>query len=157
MVGGMATELFTEYHVNLRTILGDFGREGVYKYKAESLTGALMSVVQMGLGPKGVAVSGDKTGLDPAPSSADARGYLVIQAAISILSGGIPVSIKTRALQTRVDPLERMTSLDGLRRLLKRIETTGDPHGTGGSRCFGVWQDFENEVVRSANDPEQVY
>lgn len=152
----MATTLFSEYRVNVRTALGDFGRGGIFKYKDESVDGALRSVVEMGLGPKGAAVSADKTGLDPAPATADARGYLVLQTALFMLGGGIPVSVKTRAVQTRVDGLERMTSLDALKRMLKRIETTGDPHGTGGSRCFGVWRDLENELERASADPEQV-
>ncbi len=152
----MAKMLFGEFHNNLRTVLGDFGRGGIFKFKDESLTGALRSVVEMGLGPDGVTVSSDFLGLEPGPTSADARGYLIIQAAITMLGGGIPVSIKTRAVQTRVDPLERMTSLDALRRMLKKIEKEGDPHGKGGSRCFGVWRDLENELSRSANDPERV-
>lgn len=153
----MPTTPFNEYRNNVRTALGDFGRSGIFKYKDESVDGAVQSVVEMGLGPKGVAVDAGKTGLDPAPSTADARGYLILQTALFMLGGGIPVSVKTRAVATRVDGLERMTSLDALRRLLKRIEMTGDPHGTGGSRCFGVWRDLENELERASADPGQVF
>ncbi len=143
---GMAEALFSEYRTNLRTTLGDFGREGVFRFKNESLDAAIQSVVEMGMGPRGVAVNAGKTGLNPAPDSVDARGYLVLRAAMLMLGGGIPVSIKTRALQTRVDSLERVTSLDALRRLIQKLEREGDPHGSGGSRCFGIWQDFENEL-----------
>lgn len=146
---------FAEYYINMRMALGDLGSGGVTKFRNESLDGALMSVVEMGIGPRGVAVNDAKTGFDPAPSTPDARGYLIFQAALFMVGGQRPVSIKTRALQTRIDPLERMSTIDYLRRQIQKLEKSGDPHGTGGAKCFGVWADLENELVRETT-PEQV-
>lgn len=151
----LRVKLLSEYYTNLRMALNDLGTGNVYKFRNESLDGALISVVEMGVGPKGVAVNSQKTGFDPEPQTPDARGYLVFQAALFMVGGMRPVSIKTRAMQTRIDPLERMTTIDYLRRQIQRLEKNGDPHGTGGARCFGVWSDLENELVR-ATTPEQV-
>ena len=134
--------------------LSDTGANGIYKYKNESLDGAIVSVVEMGNGPKGVTVAAGKTALEPAPATPDARGYLIFQAALLLVGGMIPVSIKTRALQTRIDGLERMTTIDYLRRQIQRLEKYGDPHGTGGGKCFGVWTDLENALERTT-EPEQ--
>jgi len=139
----------TAFYVNLRMALADMGRSGVYRYKDESLAGALVSVVQMGLGPKGVEVAVSGTALDPAPETPDARGYLIFQAALLLVGGQQPFSLKTRALQTRIDPMERILTVEHLRRQIQRLETHGDPHGNGGSSCFGVWSDLENALERT--------
>lgn len=152
--GGVSTP-FSEFHTNLRMALADMGGNGIYKYKQQALTDALLSIVQMGVGPKGMEVTPDKQGLVAAPASPDARGYLVFKAALLLVGGMLPVGIKTRAVQTRVDSIERMTTIDTLRRWIKDLETRGDPHGTGGSKCFGVWSDLENELTR-ITVPEQV-
>ena len=151
----MSATLFSEYHVNMRSALADFGTGGVYAWKDESLNGALITVVQTGFGPAGVAVNVAKTGFDPAPATPDARGYLIFQAALLLIGGQVPVGFKTRALQVRVDPLERTLTVDYLRRQIRRLETQGDPHGTGNSACFGVWADLENELSR-ATEPERL-
>jgi hypothetical protein len=146
----------SEYHVNLRMALSDMGANGIYKYKNEALNGALQSVVEMGKGPKGVVLTNDKTAFDPAPATPDARGFLVFNAALLLVGGMIPVSIRTRAMQTRVDSIERMTTIDYLRRQILALETSGDPHGTGGSRCFGVWNDLENALDRTTEPVREV-
>lgn len=151
----LGVKAFSEYHDNLRLALNDLGTGGVYKFRDESLSGALMSVVEMGMGPRGVAVNSGKTGFDPEPATPDARGYLVFQAALFMVGGMRPVSIKTRAMQTRIDPIERQTTIDYLRRQIQRLEKHGDPHRSGGASCFGVWADLENELKRETT-PERV-
>jgi hypothetical protein len=138
--------LITSLYTNLRAVLGDQGSNGVYQWKDEVLSGALLSVVQLGMGPAGVAVSVDGLSLDPAPASPDARGYLVIQAALSLIGGNTPVSFKSRGLNVMIRPEERITTIEHYRRLLAKLEKDGDPHGTGGVSLFGIWQDFENAV-----------
>ena len=86
--------LFSEYHVNMRSALADFGTGGVYVWKDESLNGALITVAQTGFGPAGVAVDVAKTGFDPAPATPDARGYLIFQAALLLIGGQVPVGSK---------------------------------------------------------------
>lgn len=136
--------------------MSDHGNNGVYKWKDESLEGAISAVVQMGMGPKGVLVDPENyLYLDPAPATPDARGYLVFQAALMLIGGQQPISIKTRAFQTRIDPMERMLTVEYLRRQIQRLETQGDPHGEGGSACFGVWQDLEN-VLERTEEPERL-
>ena len=152
---GVSTNL-SDYYVNLRMALSDQGVGGVYAWKDESLSGALRSVVEMGLGPKGVSMATGKPALDPAPQTPDARGYLIFQAALLLMGGRNMVSFKTRAMQARVDPAERLLTVDHLRRQIRRLETQGDPHGTGGAVCFAVWSDLENEIERSAGTPERV-
>lgn len=144
--------LLAEFRENLRMALSDPGTTGVYAYQDEQLDGALRTIVQLGKGPAGVAIKeGDSTSLDPAPSTPDARGYLVFQAALLIIGGMIPSSFKTRAVSVMISPFERQATIDHLRRQVQQLETTGDPHGTGGSACFGIWQDFENALCRRTN------
>ena len=145
----------SEYHQNMRSALADFGTGGVFAWKDESINGALVTVVQTGLGPAGVAVNSTNTMLDPAPATPDARGFLIFQAALLLIGGQVPISFKTRALQVRVDPLERTLTVDYLRRQIRRLETQGDPHGSGRPACFGVWSDLENELTR-ATEPERI-
>jgi len=145
----MAEMLLATFHGNLRTALADQGSGGVYAWKDEVLDGALLSVMQMGLGPAGVVVNDDEDGFDPGPASADARGLLVLQAALLLMGGQLPVGFKTRALSVMIRETERMETIAHLRRLIQRLEQNGDPHGTGtGGACFGVWQDLENELWR---------
>jgi hypothetical protein len=146
--------LLSEYRPNLRSALTDHGMNGVYKWRDESLDSAIKAIVQMGLGPKGVLLNAGGTHLDPEPATPDARGYLVFQAALMLIGGQQPISIKTRALQTRIDPMERALTVEHLRRQIHRLETQGDPHGDGGSACFGVWADLENALERTTQ-PEQ--
>jgi hypothetical protein len=146
----------SEYFKNLRAALADTGHGGIYRYKDQSLQDALVTTVQLGMGPKGVAVNDDGTHFDPGPATPDARGWLVFQTALIMVGGAVPVGFKTRALQVRVDGMERMTTVDYLRRQIKRLETSGDPHGDGGSSCFGIWQDLENELERVTAEPERV-
>lgn len=145
----------SDFRANLRSALTDHGSNGVYKWRDESLDQAIVAVVQMGLGPKGVAVAAGLANLNPGPATPDARGYLVFQAALMLIGGQQPISIKTRAFQTRIDPIERQTTIDYLRRMIHRLESQGDPHGEGGSACFGVWQDLEN-VLERTEEPERI-
>ena len=145
----------SEYHRNLRAALADFGTGGVYMWKDESLDGALLTVVQTGLGPAGVVVDSSLTGFSVAPATPDARGYLVFQSALLLVGGQTPVSFKTRAMAVNVNPVERAQTIDYLRRMIWRLENEGDPHGTGVASCFGVWTDLENALARSA-DPVRV-
>ncbi len=147
--------LLTVYYKNMRTALADQGSGGVFAWKDEVISSALVSTVQMGFGPRGVAVAEDGLSLDPAPSTPDARGYLVMQATLMLIGGLMPVSWKTRAMQVRVDPGERALTVDYLRRQVQRLERDGDPHGDGASACFGVWSDMENALDRTT-EPERV-
>ena len=147
--------LLTEYYGNLRTALADEGTGGVYAWKDEVIASALMSTVQMGCGPRGVVVTSNLLGFDPGPATPDARGYLIFQAALLLMGGRIMASWKTRAMQVRIDPGERTLTVDYLRRQIQRLEKHGDPHGDGGSACFGVWSDLENALTRKT-DPERV-
>lgn len=142
----------SDLRANLRAALVDHGNNGVYRFRDESLDSAVKSVVEMGLGPRGVSVS--EANLDPAPATPDARGYLVFQAALLMVGGQQPASLKTRAFQTRIDPMERQTTIEYLRRQVHRLEMDGDPHGDGGASCFGVWQDLENALERTV-EPER--
>jgi hypothetical protein len=146
----------SEYHENMRAALADPGTLGVYAYQDAQLDGAMRTVIQTGLGPRGAAVKvGDPAVLDPAPASLDARGYLVFQAALLLIGGQIPVGFRTRAMSVLVSPFERQATLDHLRRQIQKLEKNGDPHGTGGSSCFGIWQDMENALA-PATTPERV-
>lgn len=138
--------LIADLHTNLRAVLGDQGSNGVFQWKDEVLSGALLSVVQLGMGPAGVSAGDDGLSLDPAPTTPDARGFLVVQAALALMGGNTPVSFKSRGLNVMIRPEERMTTIEHYRRLLVKLETQGDPHGTGGTSLFGIWQDFENAV-----------
>lgn len=140
----------SDFYVNMRTALADLGTGGVYQWKNENLDGALLSVVDLGIGPQKVVVNTDRTGFDPGPDTPDARGYLVFQAALLLLGGMIPMGVRTRAFSATVYPAERTLTLDHLRRLIRRIETEGDPHGNGGKACFGVWEDLENTLSRTS-------
>lgn len=151
----MSAILVSEYYGNLRSALADFGTGGVFMWKDESLAGALQTVVQTGFGPRLVTLNEAKTHFDPAPDTPDARGYLVFQAALLLIGGQVPMGFKTRALQVRIDPLERTLTVDYLRRQIRRLEAQGDPHGTGGSACFGIWMDMENALDRTT-DPERL-
>lgn len=144
--------LLSDYFVNLRTVLADPGTEGVYAWANEQLSGSLLTVMQTGLGPKTMAISGDKTKIviETAAENYDARGYLVFQAALLILGGQILFSHRTRALTINHHPEERAMTLDHIRRQIKRLESSGDPHGTGGSACFGIWQDYQNALCPRA-------
>ena len=153
-VWGVSTQL-SEYFGNLRTALADQGTGGVYAWKDEVLSSALKTTVQTGFGPRGLELAEGGHALTTAPATPDARGYLVFQAAYMLMGGQLPVSFKTRALQVRVDPLERAQTLDYLRRQIKRLESEGDPHGDGGTACFGVWQDLENALERTT-EPERI-
>lgn len=144
-----------DYYSNLRTALADEGSAGVYAWKDEVLSAALVSTVQMGCGPRGVDVNSGLTALDPEPATPDARGYLIFQAALLLMGGRIIAGFKTRAMQVRVDPGERILTVDYLRRQIQKLEKQGDPHGDGGSSCFGVWSDLENALVRKT-EPERV-
>lgn len=148
--------LLTAYYGNLRTALADEGTGGVYAWKDEVLGSALLSTVQMGCGPRGVEVSLDELSLDPEPATPDARGYLIFQAALLLMGGRIMASWKTRAMQVRIDPGERILTVDYLRRQILRLERQGDPHGDGGAACFGVWSDLENALTRATDEPERV-
>ena len=145
----MASELISAYFDNLRAVLGDVGSNGVYQWKDGQLLSALRTTIQLGLGPKGVAImAGDDTRLDPAPTTPDARGYLVFQTALTMRAGRENVSFKTRPMQVMHRPEERAMTLDHLRRSIRKIEEEGDPHGTGITALFGVWTDWENYVAR---------
>lgn len=148
-VSDMAEILLTDLRENMRAVLSDRGTNGVYQWKDEVLDGALRSVVQTGMGPADVAVNDSLDGLNPAPVSPDARGYLVLQAALMLMGGGLPFSYKTRGMSVSIRDRERQTTIEHLRRLLGKIEGDGDPHGTGIGSVFGVWQDFENAVCRT--------
>ena len=145
----------TEYYENLRTALADQGSGGVYAWKDEVLASALVSTVEMGVGPRGVLLTVDKLDLDPEPATPDARGYLIFQATLLLMGGRIMASFKTRAMQVRIDPGERTLTLDDLRRQIQKLEKHGDPHGDGGASCFGVWSDLENALTRTT-EPERV-
>lgn len=145
----------TEYYENLRTALADQGSGGVYAWKDEVLASALVSTVEMGVGPRGVLLTVDKLDLDPEPATPDARGYLIFQATLLLMGGRIMASFKTRAMQVRIDPGERTLTLDYLRRQIQKLEKHGDPHGDGGASCFGVWSDLENALTRTT-EPERV-
>ena len=145
----MSEIVLAAFHNNLRTALADQGVGGVFAWKDEVLNGALLSVMQMGLGPAGVVVNDSEDGFDPGPVSTDARGLLVLHAALLLMGGQLPVGFKTRALSVSIREGERKETIAHLRRLIQRVEQDGDPHGTGGGgMCFGVWQDFENAVWR---------
>lgn len=145
----MAEEAISTYYPNLRAVLSDSGSNGIYQWKDEQLDGFLRTVVQTGLGPAGVTVkAGDPTMLDPAPASADARGYMIFQAALLAMGGRIMIGFQTRPMKVTVNAEERKLTVDHLRRLIQRLEKHGDPHGTGKPTCFGVWADLENYVSR---------
>ena len=139
----------TSYYVNLRTVLADPGTEGVYAYADEQLGRALQTTVQCGCGPRllALAVEDPWTMVQAGEvENYDARGLLVFQAALLMLGGNILFSHKQRALAVNFRPEERAMTLDHLRRQIKRLETGGDPHGTGAAACFAVWQDYENAL-----------
>lgn len=147
----------SDFYENLRAALSDQGTAGAYAYRNESLDGALRTIIETGLGPRGVLLNEAKTHLDPEPATPDARGYLVFQSALFIIGGQIPFSFKTRAMSVHMNPAERALTVDHLRRQIKRLETEGDPHNTGrSSRCFGVWADFENAICRLTT-PERTH
>jgi hypothetical protein len=132
------SEPLTTYHKNLRAALADQGSGGVYQWNAEVLNSALVTTVQTGFGPAGVSVDPGETALDPAPATPDARGWLIFQSALLLVGGRMPVGWKTRAMQVRVDPMERMTTVDYLQRQIKRLEQNGDPHGDHDSGAGGL-------------------
>ena len=137
----------TEYFMNLRTLLADPGTAGAYAWADEQLAGGLMTVIQAGLGPKTMVLTQDRLKVEVGVvEKYDARGYLLFQAALVMLGGQVLFSHKSRALSVTYRPEERALTLDYIRRQIKRLETTGDPHGTGGTACFGIWQDFENAL-----------
>lgn len=147
----------TSYYLNLRTVLADPGVGGVYAWQDEQLAAGLQTVIQTGLGPKGMALNGAgdliETGTET--ENYDARGFLVFQVALLMLGGQLPFSHKTRALSVIRRPEERELTLDHIRRQIKRLESTGDPHGNGGGRCFGIWQDYEN-ALEPTTEPVQI-
>jgi hypothetical protein len=147
----------SDFRTNLRTVLTDHGRNGVTKWRNESLDDAIVSVIQLGFGPKGLGIASSAGGpvVSPSPATPDARGFLVFQAALFMLGGQQPVSIKTRAIQSRIDPIERQTTLEYLRRQIRRLETEGDPHGTGGSACFGIWAEMET-AFEKLEEPDRI-
>lgn len=145
----MAAVLLTEYLTNMRTVLGDQGSNGVYEWKDEPLLAALRGVVEMGLGPADVAVNEAGTSLDPAPATPDSRGYLIFKAALALVGGNTPVGWKTRGMSVTVVRGERQETINHFRRMIHKLETDGDPHGTGGNAIFGVWLDLENELCRT--------
>lgn len=139
-----------DYFPNLRTILQDVPVAGIYAYSDQQCADLLRTVVQTGLGPKGVDISEtDEQQLDPAPASPDARGFLVFQAALFALGGTTGVSWKTRAMSVTMAPREREQTINHLRRMINRLETEGNPHGDStGNGFFGVWEDCENAIHR---------
>ncbi len=149
------SKALSEYFQNMRSALADQGTAGVYAWKDEVIASALVTTVETGMGPRGVLLNAEKTELDPEPGTPDARGYLIFQATLLLMGGRIMASWKTRAMQVRVDPMERNLTVDYLRRQIQRLEKHGDPHGDGGSSCFGVWSDLENALTRTT-EPERV-
>ena len=145
----MASEPIPAFYENLRAVLGDAGSNGVYQWKDEQCLGAIRTTVQLGLGPKGVAVSVDGLTLNPAPASPDARGYLIYQAALGLIGGRQNVSFKTRAMQVNLRPEEREMTLEHFRLTIRQLEEKGDPHGTGTPSFFGVWVDLEQYIERT--------
>lgn len=140
----------SNYFSNLRTIIQDVPVEGITAYSDEQCADLIRTVIQTGCGPAGVAVSeGDEDVLDPEPSSPDARGYLVFMAALYALGGTTGVSWKTRAMSVTMTPRERVETINHLRRMIRKLETEGDPHGVGqGNGFFGIWEDCENAINR---------
>lgn len=147
-MAGVPAAQITSFFENLRVALGDVGSNGVYQYKDEQLAGAIRTTIETGLGPKGVTISEDRLNLDPAPATFDARGFMIFQAALLLIGGRQNVNFATRAMKVTHNPAERAASIEHYRRKIKELEESGDPHGTGGRKFFGVWTDFENHVFR---------
>lgn len=134
---------------NLRTILQDVGTAGVYAYSDQSCDDLIRTVIQTGIGPAGVGLNDALDALDPEPSTPDARGYLVLKAALLAIGGTTGFNWKTRSMTVTMNPMERKHTLDHLRRTIAKLEADGDPHGTGlSSGVFGVWEDYENYIFR---------
>lgn len=139
----------------MRAALNDPGKVGAYQWKDEQLSAALRTVVQTGIGPKGVLLDETGENLSPEPATPDARGWLVFQACLLLIGGSSPVSFRTRPMSVTVDARERMETIAHFRRTLHDLLYNGDPHGTGNSSFFGLWADFENHICRRT-EPERL-
>ncbi len=142
----------TDYFLNLRTALADPGVAGAYAWADEQLAGGLLTTVQTGLGSKTMSLSEDKTKIVIVANveNYDARGYLVFQTALIMLGGNVLFSHKSRGLAVTYHPQERAMTLDHIRLQIKRLESAGDPHGTGRVACLGIWQDLQNALCPTA-------
>lgn len=141
----MADYLLDEFHESVRALVGDEGDIATgFDYVDAQLDGALRTVIRMGH-VRCLALNPARDGLLEAPVNPDTWGMLVAQAALILVGGPQPESIRTRAISVMVDPATRRDALSWIETMISNIDARGNVCGlatdTDAKGLFGTISD----------------
>lgn len=127
----MASYALYNFHEAVRALVGDEGEAATgYDFVGAQLDSALRTVVRMGHVSCLSLECGNPDSLVAEPLNPDTWGMLAAQAALILVGGKQPESIRTRALSVMVDPAAKRDALSWIETMISNIDARGNVCGT---------------------------